>query len=202
MKVLGLILAGGLARRMGGGDKALIEVGGRPLLARAMERLRPQVDALLLNANGDPARFADFGLPVRADAVGGFAGPLAGILTGMEAAAEAGCDHVLSVAVDTPFFPGDLRARLESARAAAGVPLACAETNGRTHPVFGLWPTALADDLRRALTQEDMRKVDLWTARHGVAAAAFPTDPFDPFFNINRPEDAVEAERLAALEGA
>jgi molybdopterin-guanine dinucleotide biosynthesis protein A len=195
--VLGLVLAGGLARRMGGGDKPLRELGGRPLLAHAIERLAPQVAALAINANGDPARFAAFGLPVVADSITGFAGPLAGVLAGMDwaAARDPACRWLVSVAGDAPFFPRDLVARLLGAAA----PLACAVSDGQTHPVFGLWRLDLREDLRRALTVEGLRKVDLWTARHGIATVEFALGAVDPFFNANRPEDLAEAERLLAL---
>lgn len=197
---LGLLLAGGLARRMGGGDKPLRTVGGKTILARVVERLAPQCDALILNANGDPARFAQTGLPVVADTVEGFAGPLAGILAGLDWAAAHRPDiaWVASVAADTPFLPRDLVSRLHAARIAADVPLACAESDGQAHPVNALWRVDLREDLRHALVVEDMRKIDRWTARHGCALAAWPTAPVDPFFNANTPEDVAEAERLAA----
>ena len=198
---LGVLLAGGLARRMGGGDKPLKEIAGRTILERAIERLRPQCDALILNANGDPARFAFTGLPVVADDVPGFAGPLAGILAALDWAARnrPEIEWVASAAGDSPFLPHDLVARLHAARAAAGVPLACAESGGQAHPVNGLWPVALRADLRHALVAEEMRKIDRWTARHGVAHASWPAEPLDPFFNANTPEDIAAAERLARL---
>lgn len=200
---LGLLLAGGLARRMGGGDKALRTIAGRTILARVIERLEPQCDGLLINANGDPARFADYGLPVVADSVPDFAGPLAGILAGLDWMAEnrPELDWLVSVAADTPFIPRDLVARLHEARAAANVPLACAASGGWTHPVIGLWPVSLRADLHQALTVEDERKIDRWTARHGCASAEWSVDPVDPFFNANRPEDIDEAQRLFALLG-
>jgi len=205
MTTLGVILAGGRATRMGGGDKCLLQAGGRSLLAHAIDRLRPQVDGLILNANGDPARFAGFGLPVVADSVAGFAGPLAGVLAGMEAAAARGASHIATVAGDTPFFPGDLAARLRDAAQAEGKPLACAAApeGGRLwdHPTFGLWPVALAADLRAAL-EGGVRKVVLWTGRHGCARAVFDPGPpdgsgIDPFFNVNTPADLTEADRIA-----
>ncbi len=198
--VVGLVLAGGLSRRMGGGDKGLRMLGERPILARILERLRPQVDALVVNANGDPERFAAFGAPVVPDLVDGFAGPLAGILTGLRwvQAQRPDVAAMVSVACDAPFFPADLVERLRAGAAAAGVPLACAASDGRTHPVFGLWPVALADDLEHALRVDGVRKVDVWTARHGCAHVAFGTGDGDPFFNVNRPEDlAVAAEFLS-----
>ena len=198
---LGVLLAGGLARRMGGGDKPLKAIAGRTILERAIERLAPQCAALILNANGDPARFAATGLTVVADDVPGFAGPLAGILAALDWAARNRPDleWVASAAGDSPFLPHDLVSRLHAARAAAGVPLACAESGGQAHPVNGLWPVALRADLRHALVAEDMRKIDRWTARHGVAHASWPAEPLDPFFNANTPQDVAAAERLARL---
>ena len=198
--VIGLVLAGGQSRRMGGGDKPLRLLAGRPLLAHIVERVAPQVRRLALNANGDPARFAAFGLPVVADAVAGFAGPLAGVLTGLDwAAAEApDCPWVASVPGDAPFLPPDLVARLLTAIDSEGADLACAASAGQSHPVVGLWPVRLRHELRRALVDEDIRKVDRWTARYRLATVAFPAEPVDPFFNANRPEDLVEAERWLA----
>ncbi|KAA0676694.1 molybdenum cofactor guanylyltransferase MobA [Roseomonas genomospecies 6] len=198
--IAGVLLAGGLSRRMGGGDKSLRTLGGRSILERIVATARPQVGPLVLNANGDPARFAAFGLPVAADVVEGFAGPLAGVLTGMEwARANApDCRWVASFATDAPFIPADLVARLMAAVEREGADLACARSDGQEHPVFGLWRVDLADDLRRAMVEEDMRKVDAWTARYRLAVADFATDPVDPFFNTNRPDDLAEAERLMA----
>ena len=196
---LGLVLAGGLARRMGGGDKPRTSIGGVTILSRVLERLKPQCTRLILNANGDPARFADTGLPVIADDVPGFAGPLAGILAGLDWAAAHAPDvaYVASVPGDCPFLPRDLVARLHQARRGSGQPLACARSGEWRHPVVGVWPVALRADLRHALTKEDLRKIELWTARHGVALADWPAEPVDPFFNVNTPEDAAAAERLA-----
>jgi molybdopterin-guanine dinucleotide biosynthesis protein A len=197
-QVLGVLLAGGLARRMGGGDKCLRPLGGATILDLVIARARPQVTALLLNANGDPARFARFGLPVAADVIEGFAGPLAGVLTGMTWARAERPDlrWIATLATDTPFIPPDLVARLRDALEREGANLACAASAGRTHPVFGLWPVGLADDLRRAMQDEAIRKVDVWTARHRLATVEFDATPCDPFFNTNRPEDLAEAERL------
>jgi molybdopterin-guanine dinucleotide biosynthesis protein A len=199
---LGLVLAGGLARRMGGGDKARIRIGGATILERVLARLQPQCAAVILNANGDPARFADSGLTVVPDSVPDFAGPLAGILAGLDWAATHRPDiaEVASVPGDCPFLPGDLVARLNAARAAAGVPLACARSGEWRHPVVGLWPVELREDLRHALVVEDLRKIEIWTGRHGVAVADWPVAPIDPFFNVNTPEDAAAAEQMAALE--
>jgi molybdopterin-guanine dinucleotide biosynthesis protein A len=198
VKVVGLLLAGGQSRRMGGGDKALRLLGGALLLDRVIERLRPQVDALVLNANGDPLRFARFALPVVADSVPGFAGPLAGVLAGLDWAVSQrpDCSHVVTVATDAPFLPLDLVARLADGLDKTGADLACAASGGRSHPVFGLWPVRLRDDLRRAVTDHGIRKVDLWTARHKLATVSFPDQPVDPFFNANRPEDFAVAEAL------
>lgn len=200
---LGLLLAGGLARRMGGGDKPLRTIAGRTILAHVIERLRPQCDGLLLNANGDPARFSDYNLPVVSDSVPDFAGPLAGILAGLDwlAANRQDRQWLVSVAADTPFIPRDLVMRQHAAREAANVPLACAASGGWTHPVIGLWPVALRDELRHALTVEDERKIDRWTARHGVVSVEWAVTPVDPFFNANRPDDLAEAERLHAALG-
>jgi molybdenum cofactor guanylyltransferase len=202
LQPLGLVLAGGLARRMGGGDKARIKIGGATILERVLRRLKPQCAALILNANGDPARFADTGLPVVPDSVPGFAGPLAGILAGLDWAAAQRPDltDVASVPGDCPFLPGDLVARLFAERAAAGTPLACARSGDWRHPVVGLWPVALRDDLRHALVVEDLHKIEIWTGRHGIVTVDWPVEPIDPFFNVNTPEDAAAAERMAAME--
>jgi molybdopterin-guanine dinucleotide biosynthesis protein A len=199
--VAGLLLAGGLARRMGGGDKCLLPLRGQPMLGHAIARLRPQVVALAINANGDPARFAAFDLPVVADVVEGFAGPLAGVLTGMVWAGEEvpEAEWLVTVATDTPFFPTDLVARLKGAAEAERAEVAFAASAGRTHPVFGLWRMALVDALRQALIEEDERKIDRFAGRHSVAVVDFGDQPFDPFFNINRPQDLAEAERLSEL---
>lgn len=195
-----MLLAGGLSRRMGGGDKALAELGGTTLLQRVIDLTKPQVVALAINANGDPARFAEFGLPVIPDVIDGFAGPLAGVLTGLEWAAENApyCTWVASFATDAPFLPTDLVTRLVAAIAVDGADMACAASDDRHHPVFGLWPVALRHDLRRALFDEDIRKVDLWTAHYHLAVADFAADPIDPFFNANRPDDLAQAEALLA----
>ena len=196
----GLVLAGGLARRMGGGDKALIRIGDETILARTLARLSPQVEGVVLNANGEPTRFAPFGLPVVADSVPDFAGPLAGILAGLDwvAAHRPQIGWVVSVPGDCPFLPRDLVTRLHEARARENKPLACAHSGDWRHPVVGLWQVALREDLRRAITVEDLRKIEVWTARHGVALADWPTEPVDPFFNVNTPEDVATATRLAA----
>jgi len=199
---LGLVLAGGLARRMGGGDKARIRIGDRSILERVLARITPQCARVIVNANGDPARFADTGLPVVADSVPDFAGPLAGILAGLDwaAAQVPGITDVVSVPGDCPFLPPDLIERLCAARRAAATPLACARSGEWRHPVVGLWPVALRGDLRKALVAEGLHKIEAWTARHGVAIADWPASPVDPFFNVNTPADAAEAERIAAQQ--
>jgi len=199
-RVLGLLLAGGLARRMGGGDKPLSSVGGVAILDRVIAAVAQQCDGLILNATGAPARFAARGLPVVADDVPGFAGPLAGVLAGLDWAARERPDisTLVSVAADSPFLPGDLVARLTSARAAQGARLAVAASGGHTHPVIGLWPVDLRADLRRALVDEDIRKIDRFTARYAIATVAWGTAPVDPFFNANTPEELAQAELLAA----
>lgn len=207
-KPLGVILAGGLATRMGGGDKGLLQIGGQSLLARVRDRLAPQVAGMALNANGDAVRFADLGLPVVADSIEGFAGPLAGVLAGLDWAAGQGAEAIVTAAADTPFFPTDLVARLLAASQGQTHPLVLATTprtgaelksGGRSkvnrHPTFGLWPVALRDDLRAAL-QDGLRKVVIWTDQHQGREALFDADPFDPFFNVNTPADLTRAEEL------
>jgi molybdopterin-guanine dinucleotide biosynthesis protein A len=198
-ETLGLILAGGLARRMGGGDKAMIKIAGQTILERTLARVAPQCARTIINANGDPARFAFTGLTVIPDSVAEFPGPLAGILAALEwaAAHTPDIEWVASVPGDCPFLPRDLVSRLHQAREAAGVPLACARSGEWRHPVVGLWRVDLRADLRRALVDEDLRKIEVWTARHGVAVADWPAEPVDPFFNVNTPEDVAAATRIA-----
>lgn len=201
MSLAVVILAGGRATRMGGGDKPLKVLRGVPILSHVLARVARDGRALVLNANGDPDRFAPFGLPVVADAESDFPGPLAGILAGLDWAAARGmAGDVLSVPGDCPFIPHDLGERLEEARQAAGVPLACAGSGGWTHPVIGLWPVSLREELRAAMAAGE-RKIDRFTARFGCATAEWPVEPFDPFFNVNTPDELAEAERLAALVG-
>jgi molybdopterin-guanine dinucleotide biosynthesis protein A len=198
---LGLVLAGGLARRMGGGDKARIEIGGVSILDRVLATLSGQCAGIIINANGDPKRFADTGLTVVPDNVPGFVGPLAGILAGLDwlAAQNNGIEWLLSVPGDCPFLPDDLVERLHQARRelGAGVALACARSGEWRHPVVALWPLALRESLRKALIDEGLRKIEVWTARHGVAVADWPAEPVDPFLNVNTPEDAERAMRIA-----
>ncbi len=197
---VGVILAGGRSTRMGGGDKCLLALSGRPLLAQVIERFSVQVDTLVINANGDPARFAGFGLPVIADADQTFFGPLSGVLAGLDFAARSGAPDILTVAADTPFFPTDFGQTLHRARIRQTRPLAMAATRSGTgvdrHPTFALWPVDLREDLRAALAG-GLRKIVDWTDRHGCALAEFGTWPFDPFFNINTPQDLARAEQMA-----
>lgn len=201
---LGVVLAGGLGRRMGGGDKPTRVIGGRTMLEHVIERLGPQCDGLVLNANGDPVRFARFGLPVVADTIEGYPGPLAGMLAALDWTADNRPDveWVVSAAGDCPFLPRDLVARLQRARMTEGADLAVAASGGQAHPVIGLWKVALRDELRHALTNESLRKIDRWTSRYGLATVSWPAEPVDPFFNANTVEDLAEAERLAALLAA
>ncbi|MHA6263358.1 molybdenum cofactor guanylyltransferase MobA [Arenibacterium sp. CAU 1754] len=206
---LGVILAGGQATRMGGGDKGLLELGGQSLLSRVIDRLEPQVADLALNANGDAERFAGYKLPVIPDSIDGYAGPLAGVLAGLDWAAGQGADTIVTVAADTPFFPCDLVPRLLLATEGMEHPLALAATPRTAdevtksmsrsglirHPTFGLWPVALRDDLRAALA-DGLRKVVIWTDKHDGRLAEFPNDGFDPFFNVNTPDDLAHAESL------
>ena len=209
MKPLGVILAGGLATRMGGGDKGRLEIDGQSLLSRVRDRLAPQVAGLALNANGDASRFGDLDLPVVTDSIEGFAGPLAGVLAGLDWAAEQGAEAIVTAAADTPFFPTDLVQRLMTAAEGQAHPLVMATTprtgdelksGGGTrvnrHPTFGLWPVSLRDDLRAEL-QNGLRKVVLWTDKHGGRETLFPSTPFDPFFNVNTPEDLEQAKSWA-----
>ena len=198
MSVAGVLLAGGLSRRMGGGDKCLRQLGGETILARIIRGVAPQVGPLALNANGDPARFAEYGLPVLPDVVDGNAGPLAGVLTGMDwvAANHPECDWLATFPTDAPFMPGNLVSSMLAATARDAAEMACASSSGRTHPVAGLWPVRLREALREAMLNEDIRKVDRWTDRYRLAVADFPVGAVDPFFNTNRPEDLEQAAAL------
>ena len=197
---VGLILAGGLARRMGGGHKMLRSIGGETVLARLIDRLRPQVDPLLLNVNAEPALFAEFGLAVVPDDVPGNPGPLAGVLAGLEWVGREmpAARWLVSVPGDAPFIPVDLAVRMHDERLRQGAELACAASGGRTHPVVGLWPVAIAGALRSALVDRGIRKIDRFTARYACATVEWPVAPLDPFFNVNTPEDLAEATRLAS----
>ena len=199
-KPVGIVLAGGLSTRMGGQDKCLLELGGQTLLQRAADRLAAQVDVIALNANSDAYGYLDTGLPVIPDSFEGYAGPLAGVLAGMEWAQAQGLDHIVTVAADTPFFPEGFVSEMQTELVAQSGKIAIAETSGsgtrfHNHPTFGLWPVALCDDLRRAL-EAGVRKVVQWAHPHGVVKVRFDATPFDPFFNVNRPEDYETAKRL------
>lgn len=202
-KIAGVILAGGQSRRMGGRDKCLEPLRGRYLISHIIDRAHSQVEALAINANGEASRFAEFGLPVVADSVVGFAGPLAGVLAGLDwaAAAAPGSVWLATFACDAPFFPYNLVTRLWAETEETGADLACGHSRGRDHPVFGLWPLSLRDELRRALVEDGVRKVDVFTARYRLVPVEFPdlASPWglvDPFFNANRPDDLAEAERI------
>ncbi|SPH20065.1 Molybdenum cofactor guanylyltransferase [Ascidiaceihabitans donghaensis] len=196
--MIGIILAGGQATRMGGGDKGVLPLGDQTLLQHVIERLASQVDSIALNANGDPSRFSAYNLPVIADSMTGFAGPLAGVLAGMDYAASQGADTIVTAAADTPFFPSDLVECLQAAAQSMVHPLALAATphpdrNKLRHPTFGLWPVALRDDLRTAL-HAGTRKVVQWTDGHHGRLAMFPSE--DAFFNVNTPDDLVKAQAM------
>ena len=199
-KLVGVILAGGLARRMGGGDKSMLSLGGRKILDYVIESATMQLGCVIINANGDPARFEAFNLPVQDDIVPGFAGPLAGVLSAMAWAKkhQQEASHIITIAADTPFFPSDYVARMCEQMHAENKALACASYQGRTQPVFGLWPVALFDDLYKALVEDDIRKVDRFTARYAVADVAFDELKQNPFFNVNKPEDIALGEDFLA----
>lgn len=201
LRTIGVILAGGLARRMGGGDKPMRKIRGITILEHVVRRLSDQCDGLILNANGDPSRFGSFGLSVVEDNVTGNPGPLAGILTALDwtAAHRPDAEWVVSVAGDCPFLPRDLVQWLHQARAREQTQLAVASSGGQTHPVIGLWHVALRHELRRSLVEQEVRKIDRWTGRYTMATAAWSMEPVDPFYNANTLEDLREAERLAGL---
>jgi molybdopterin-guanine dinucleotide biosynthesis protein A len=198
MTIVGVLLAGGLSRRMGGGDKNLLRLDNRPILEHVLERVTGQVDELILNANGDPARFSGYGLPIVVDVIDGYAGPLAGILTGMDWAANnvPSCQWIASFPTDAPFLPRDLVARLIEAAEAKNADMVCAVSNDRAHPPIAIWPVRLRDELRKSMIEEDMRKIDKWTARYSIEHVSFDSSEIDPFFNVNRPENLKEAEQF------
>ena len=200
MTILGVILAGGLSTRMGGGDKSLMPLAGRPLMAHVIERLKPQVDDMVINANGDPLRLAQFELPVVADSIDGFAGPLAGILAGMDYAAQHGHSKILVVAADTPFFPKDLANWLFEGCYNINIAKTASDSDRHNlHPTFGLWDVTLRDELRFAL-ENDMRKVMGFVKQHEWRGVEWVADGHDPFFNVNTPEDMAQAELI--IQGA
>lgn len=196
--IIGVIMAGGLSRRMGGGDKCEIVLEGKTLLQRVIERALPQVDQLILNANGDLSRFNGYGLPLAPDCVEDFAGPLAGILTGMLWARENApdCRWVASFASDTPFFPLDLVSRMAAELESGEADIAYAKSDGQKHPVFGLWPVRLYPELRHALLEEELRRMGAWIDRYPCAEVCYDTEPYDPFFNLNTPQDVERARGL------
>ena len=198
--ICGLLLAGGRSRRMGGRDKCLMTLSNRSLLNHIVVAARPQVGPMVLNTNSDPSLFSDYALPVVSDVIDGYAGPLAGILTGLEWALQyaPNCKWVASFACDAPFVPINLVERLRQAVYKQGADIGCAASGGRLHPVFALWPVCLAPALRDAVEREGLRKVDEWTERYVQARVEFPVAPYDPFFNINRLEDLAEAEAMLA----
>ena len=198
---IGAILAGGLARRLGGGDKVLRTIGGRSVLARLIERLSPHVARMVINANADPHRFEEFGLPIVADSLPDNPGPLAGVLAALEwsARSDPSIEWVVTVPGDAPFVPADLVRRLHVARHREGAILACAASLGRTHPVVALWPVSIRGELRSAVADEGIRRIDRFTGRYSCAVEQWAADPVDPFFNVNTPEDLTEADRLVAL---
>jgi molybdopterin-guanine dinucleotide biosynthesis protein A len=198
---LGAILAGGLARRIGGGDKALRVIAGRSVLTRLVDRLAPQVDRVVLNANDNPRRFAAFGLPVVGDNLPDHPGPLAGVLAVLEwiAARDPRIEWVVTVPGDAPFLPRDLVRRLHAGRCHDNAALACAASQGRIHPIVAVWPVSLRHDLRRALVEDGVRKVDAFRQRYPCSVLQWPTEPVDPFFNINTPADLTAADHLASI---
>ena len=207
LDITGVVLAGGQSRRMfpdhpGGGDKSLRDLAGRPMLAHVLDRFSPQVARVVLNANGDPARFARFSLPVTPDSVGGYVGPLAGVLAGMEwcIVHAPQSTHIATVSADAPFIPPNLVARFVEGCRDYPASIAIARSTGELHPVIGLWPVSHARDLRDSLLA-GVRKVLAWTDRHGTVAVDFPFaqiagSEIDPFFNANHPEELAEASRL------
>jgi len=201
-RVVRVLLAGGLGRRLGGRDKALVDLGGRPMIGHVLARAGTDCRATLINANGDPGRFADLGLPVVEDTVPGAGGPLAGLLTGLDWAAAhyPECSHVLTLPTDAPFLPRDLLPRLAAALG-EGAEIARVASAGRSHHVVALWPVALRSALRRAVVEAGARKVQAWTEAYAVAEVEWPATPVDPFFNVNRPEDLEEARRLLPALG-
>ena len=198
--VAGVILAGGKSTRMGGVDKALVEVGGKPMITHAVARLKRQTPTLAINSNNPESDYSKYRLPVISDGFEDRLGPLAGVLAGLKWAAKKGCPLVVTAAGDTPFFPIDLVERLHAAIKDSELPIALAATRNQVarlvrHPTFGLWPTRLADDLEEALVG-GVRKVVHWTDRHGAATVEFPCGEYDPFFNINTPEDVDRANSM------
>lgn len=198
MSIVGGILAGGRGSRMEGIDKPFADLAGKPLIAHVINRLMPQTGKLMINANGEPGRFDQFGLDVVADRIGGFRGPLAGLHALMVAAGEHGASHLLTAPADTPFLPHDLLARLTSIENAPGV-ARIASSNGRRQPVVALWPVELAEGLETYLAKTEDLSMAAYLRQIETAETGFPViDGLDPFFNINTPSDLEQAERLMA----
>ncbi len=204
MNITAVILAGGLARRMGGGDKPLKLLAGQPILSHIIDRIKPQATNLIINANSDPKVFENFKFPIVADSIKGFAGPLAGILAGMDWIAEnqPNCRYMISIPGDGPFFPRDLVSKLMSPIIAGEADLTVAVSGDRTQPVVGAWDVQLRDDLRKAIQEENIHKVDKWTSRYRIIEVPFSSSPIDPFFNTNKLEDMEEAERLFRIDNS
>ena len=203
--IVGVLLAGGQSRRMGGGDKSLLDLGGQTMMHRVIARLAPQVSAMMINANGNSERFAQYALPIAPDTIEGHVGPLAGILTGMRwsIANAPSAQWIATVSTDAPFIPGNLVARLLDAVHNQPDAIAIARSQGNLHPVIGLWPIAHAEDLENALRDDGIRKVLRWTDKHGTVPVDFPiqmfgTEEIDPFFNANTPEELAKARDLIA----
>lgn len=203
MAMIGIILAGGLASRMGGVDKGLKTVGGTPILDRVVATMRSQCDHLIINANGDAGRLSAYGLPIVPDDMADHPGPLAGVLAALDWAAVHHPDAPFAVTApnDTPFLPRDLVDRLRARRVEDRAAIVCARSGGSTHPVVALWPVDLRHDLRRALVDEGLRRVGRFLERHPLAYADWAAEPFDPFFNANAPADLAEAEMIATRYG-
>lgn len=200
--MIAIVLAGGLASRMGGEEKGFLRVGGIPIIERVLAALAGQCGTVIINANGDPARFAAFGCEVVPDGLPDRPGPLAGLLAGLDHVAthRPGDGFVLTVPADAPFLPDDLVARLEDRRVADGAAIVRARSGDNDHGVVALWSVSLREDLRRALVGEGLRRVGAFATRHPLATVSWPSHPFDPFLNVNTPEDLIVAEgALAAL---
>ncbi len=203
--IVGILLAGGQSRRMNRPDKCLMQLNGKTLLTHAIDRLTPQVDKLILSINGDPDRFSEYNIPKITDQIEGFAGPLAGIHAGMKWAQEntPETQYIATIATDTPFFPDDLVNQFRNHIPKDNEAIILATSKGRKHPVIGLWPVSLVNELETALKNNE-RKVGLWTEQHTVIKVDFPVEThgnheFDPFFNINHPEDIEKAKELLAI---
>ena len=200
--VVGVILAGGRSQRMGGGHKSLLSLGGDTLLEHVIKRTSPQVDRLILNINEDTALFEFVNLPLVEDTIDGFAGPLAGVLAGMEWSKinAPGSNWIATFAADTPFLPMDLVQKFLRTIEKTSAELVCASSKGRSHPVFGLWYVPLLEDLRRAIATEGIRRIDAWTSRYNLQVVDFMVGEVDPFFNVNHPPDLDMARDLFALK--